>query len=196
MVKIYLDIDGCIVTYPSREFVDLIKREFNLLNWAPRDIDDVKSRLSKDDYQKIKHIYRASGVKRRLVPIPYVISGFRELCDVIQINILTSRPANSVNVINTKEWLKTLGIKIEDIIFVRSKHEFLPVRLSDENVIVIDDNIEFLKQYKEFENIKTFHVKHGYYGACESDRKNEWRRIFQYIRLLTDKEQERNNGLD
>jgi hypothetical protein len=196
MVKIYLDIDGCIVTYPSREFVDLIKREFNLLNWTPRDIDDVKSRLSKDDYQKIKQIYRASGVKRLLVPIPYVISGFRELCDAIQINILTSRPANRVNVINTKEWLKTLGIKIEDIIFVRSKNEFLPVRLSDKNVIVIDDNLEFLKQYKEFENIKTFHVKHGHYGACESERKNEWRKIFQYIRLLTDKEQERNNGLD
>ena len=61
-----IDIDGCLCEYPNPEFYQFI---FGHTGERFSSLPIMKKRLGEDSYENLKDMYRASGIKRNLVPL-------------------------------------------------------------------------------------------------------------------------------
>ena len=156
MVSIFCDIDGVLVDYPSHEFLKFLYDKKVIPNNI-KSINEIKKSLSETDYKLIKKQFRESGIKKNLQPIPEAVQTLNRLHSRgVGVNIVTSRPDSPKNFENTCIWLDNINLKFGNIYFCRRKETLIFYPKKNERFFIIDDNINFISQYKILSNVTTF----------------------------------------
>lgn len=132
-----IDIDGCLVDYPN-VFLSWVF-EFKGISFSS--LQDLKDSMSLNKYEKLKHSYRVSGIKRQLPLLPNAL----ETLSVIKsrgmkIWIATTRPEWEPVASDTKYWLDKNNLPYDDLFFLANKQSFLKTVKDDRIRIIIDDD--------------------------------------------------------
>jgi len=181
VVSVYIDIDGCLVDYPSNEMLEFFHRKNSVDVSAIKNIQDLKNCLSKEEYNTTKNEYRRSGIKRNLKVIDAAKDAINTIKQFAEIIILTSRPIQEQNVINTKHWLLKNSISHDKLLFVRHKDDFLPVPNNGSKIFIIDDDPLFLSQYKKYSNTYGLLYSAGKPLNTHKEKKTRWDEITKFI---------------
>ena len=149
--KIWIqDIDGCLNDYPN-EFVAWAAE---LCSTSFKDLNDMKAKLSSDEYQKVKDTYRSSGQKRRLTILPEARDVLAKVAKTHQIWVVTSRPVIHQVEADTEFWLKKNEINFTNLIFNDAKADLLLEHKDDIDFIVDDDFSHCTSYSKHYKNSK------------------------------------------
>ena len=148
-----IDIDGCLCEYPNPEFYQFV---FGKTGERFSSLPIMKERLGEDSYENLKGLYRASGIKRDLVPLEKSVESLHLLKNMgFEILILTSRPNVHNNFADTKFWLENIGYPFDRLAFVDEKWRFFHEPPSG-GMIVVDDNFFALEGYIGMSSVMLF----------------------------------------
>lgn len=137
------DIDGCLNDYPI-EFLRWVKLHYG---YDKENLDSLKTFLKKDKYEKLKHAYRTSGVKRNLTVRDGAVSTIEEIRKLgKEIWVLTTRPAIEPVKSDTEYWLKRNGLVYDKLEFLDKERKRKFIRDSQEKIcFIIEDNYEIAR---------------------------------------------------
>jgi hypothetical protein len=141
-----VDIDGCLTHYPAT-FLDWTE-----LNHGQRwdTIEQMKARLSLEDYKKIKWEYRLSGAKASLPVRDLAVESLTAIASGgFEVKLITSRPDHPLNVKFTNEWVrKNFGPLVTDVLFEKNKYQIVVDSVNEWDLVVfIEDDSSLLIRY-------------------------------------------------
>jgi len=154
---VIVDIDGPLTKYPQH-FLEWVRNNFGI---SFKFLDDFKKEVSSKEYEKIKHKYRTSGIKRSLPLINYSKQTLVKLKKSgYDIWIMTSRPKWEPVKSDTIYWLKSNDLPRDRLIFVKNKLLFIKKNEKANLKIIIDDDSEIILDLaKKTVNIHLFCLK-------------------------------------
>lgn len=175
------DLDGCLTDYPE-VFLSWVAENRGL----PFDsLEAMKTSMSRDDYEEIKHSYRISGVKRNLPVCP----GVKEALEGLKRNgmdiwVITTRPNWEPVFSDTKYWLNANNLPYDELFFVSNKPAFLEQNLSKGIRVVIDDNYEVAEFISINQDVHALYLNKDH--KLVTNKKivvvNNWKEIQDYLR--------------
>jgi hypothetical protein len=146
-----VDIDGCLCDYPNKVFFDFIEKETSS---RFESLEDMKSILH-DGYRPLKDKYRLSGLKRTLALKEGALDVLHFLKTLdYKILIFTSRPKTTQVMDDTYYWLIKKKIPFDFLFFSRPKE--ITFIHSKTDILLIDDDIRGLMNYKNLSNYNLF----------------------------------------
>lgn len=161
-MKLYIiDIDGCLNYYPKTK-IDYANYYFKL---EPsylhpfrrfRTLDQIKSKLTKEAYEKMTDKYRESNYKHEArvnTSLAKLIRKWYKQGN--RISIITAREGSKFMEAKTKEWLSRNRIPYHDLVFTKSKQSMLKKLLEEDiskrytTITMIDDNLNNLAKCED-----------------------------------------------
>ena len=157
-MKLYIvDIDGCLNYYPKTK-VDFANYYFNLqrpfrhLFLRFKTLDEIKTRLTKDAYEKMTSAYRKSNYKHQATPNKSLVKMVRYWAKDNDVAIITARSDDGYMQTRTKRWLRKNQIPFKYVLFTKSKQTMLKCFLESgkyESITMIDDNLNNLAKCED-----------------------------------------------
>ena len=179
---IIFDIDGVINTYPNF-YLDWVYKKTGV---RYENMDDIKSKMDIETYEKIKEEYRLSGEKRNQPVQKETIEAMQRLADMGETIILyTARPVSRYKRIysDTLHWLKKNNIPFKAIFWSDLKKEDV-YKLGLKIKFIVEDDADNAKFFNH-EGYKVYLLDYDhnkYYNHNLTIRISNAKEIFNYYK--------------
>lgn len=167
---IFCDLDGCLNFYP-KTFLEWVNKHTGIYK---KDVNSLKSILTKEKYEKLKYNYRTCGVKRNLPVRKGAINTLKEIKKSDKkIWIVTTRPTFEPVKRDTQYWLKKNKIIYDKLIFQEGekKKEFIR-RLRKRICFIIEDDLNIAIYFAGKLKIPVFLFDNKQLGSKQDSKKN------------------------
>jgi len=163
---IIFDIDGVINNYPDC-YLDWVSDKTGV---KYRDMDDIKSQLDIETYERIKEEYRLSGAKRNQPVNKTTVTTMQKLADMGETIILyTARPVSRYKRIysDTLHWLKKNNIPFEAIFWSDLKKEDV-YKLGLKIKFIVEDDTSNARFFNH-EGYQVYLIDHDHNKSYKND---------------------------